>query len=809
MTTAAIDRTRRWDLDALRRRLDFLVPLVALVVFQQIFFPAPMGIVLNGALVGGRIALIALGIALGVPGQPDRELRPGRPGRSARGAGRDARRGLGVELLVRPDRRPAGGRGVGRAGRRPDRAALLQRPPPGADRRHHRPVTAVGRGRPVPAPGVRRHLVRHSAAAAVRGQLGLRRRHLQRQRHLHDDRGAGVPAGAGAVPAALDHRHRHRGRRRAGRPGLHARHPRQAPAHGRMGGGVGVGLPRHVPAGGRRGPAHRRGAGARLPGAGARGRGVRPVRAVHDDHRRSHRARHRRPGHDVPGRQQRGLQRRRPVRHRARRSARHPQGNQQRPGRQRLVGDVAGDQGDPPGAARDEAPARGGVGSGRAVGGHRLVRAHAAGVVVDQPPQPGDDHRHLRHRGGVARGAHRLGRTGEPGAHGVRRRRRRRRRSPHRPSQLGPSAGRARRRAGRRRGRHRGRLPGAAPSGPDAGGEHVGVRPVRVVVPAQSHDLRLAPRPAHRPGDHPGHRAGQRDGHVLRLPRRARARSGHGGGAAAQPHRAGAHRHPREREGRPRLRRQRHALQPRRLRLVRVPGRSGRRPLRAPTDRPQRRAVPAPAQPRAVHHGGDRRPGLAAGGAARRHLRAQRRLLPAHRVAVPGHRRGAASGAAPVPERVRRRAGRPARRRPPQDRHPPRPGGAQPAGRRARRGRGGRRTSPRDRAGQGGRDRRAGRGGHRRPRRRPTPMGMATPTPARQPAPTRTARRPTPRRPTTMPRPTTPRWRCGRDPLRRDTRRPGTGSRRGAARGRRRRHRDQRPGARPHRHRGGGRGRGS
>ena len=34
------------------------------VVFQQIFFPAPMGIVLNGALVGGRIALIALGIAL-------------------------------------------------------------------------------------------------------------------------------------------------------------------------------------------------------------------------------------------------------------------------------------------------------------------------------------------------------------------------------------------------------------------------------------------------------------------------------------------------------------------------------------------------------------------------------------------------------------------------------------------------------------------------------------------------------------------------------------------------------------------------
>jgi branched-chain amino acid transport system permease protein len=64
MTSAAIDRTRQWDIDALRRRFAFLAPLVALVVFQQVLYPAPSGIVLNGALVGGRIALIALGIAL-------------------------------------------------------------------------------------------------------------------------------------------------------------------------------------------------------------------------------------------------------------------------------------------------------------------------------------------------------------------------------------------------------------------------------------------------------------------------------------------------------------------------------------------------------------------------------------------------------------------------------------------------------------------------------------------------------------------------------------------------------------------------
>ena len=46
------------------RRLAFAAPLVGLVVLQQVLYPAPMGIVLNGALVGGRIALIALGIAL-------------------------------------------------------------------------------------------------------------------------------------------------------------------------------------------------------------------------------------------------------------------------------------------------------------------------------------------------------------------------------------------------------------------------------------------------------------------------------------------------------------------------------------------------------------------------------------------------------------------------------------------------------------------------------------------------------------------------------------------------------------------------
>ncbi len=62
--TAAIDRTQWARLGDTLRPVSFLGPLLALVLLQRLFFPAPLGIVVNGALVGGRIALIALGIAL-------------------------------------------------------------------------------------------------------------------------------------------------------------------------------------------------------------------------------------------------------------------------------------------------------------------------------------------------------------------------------------------------------------------------------------------------------------------------------------------------------------------------------------------------------------------------------------------------------------------------------------------------------------------------------------------------------------------------------------------------------------------------
>jgi branched-chain amino acid transport system permease protein len=50
--------------DRLRRAAAALGPAVALVLVQQVFFPAPAGIVVRGVIVGGLTALLALGMAL-------------------------------------------------------------------------------------------------------------------------------------------------------------------------------------------------------------------------------------------------------------------------------------------------------------------------------------------------------------------------------------------------------------------------------------------------------------------------------------------------------------------------------------------------------------------------------------------------------------------------------------------------------------------------------------------------------------------------------------------------------------------------
>ncbi|HEY4396888.1 MAG TPA: hypothetical protein VGO28_04385, partial [Acidimicrobiia bacterium] len=58
-------RKRLADFEWLGRLLAYVVPVAALVFAVRVWpFPAPNGVILDGALGGGRIALIALGIAL-------------------------------------------------------------------------------------------------------------------------------------------------------------------------------------------------------------------------------------------------------------------------------------------------------------------------------------------------------------------------------------------------------------------------------------------------------------------------------------------------------------------------------------------------------------------------------------------------------------------------------------------------------------------------------------------------------------------------------------------------------------------------
>ena len=58
-------RTRLADFEWLRRVVAYVIPVAAFIFAVRVWpFPAPNGVILDGALGGGRIALIALGIAL-------------------------------------------------------------------------------------------------------------------------------------------------------------------------------------------------------------------------------------------------------------------------------------------------------------------------------------------------------------------------------------------------------------------------------------------------------------------------------------------------------------------------------------------------------------------------------------------------------------------------------------------------------------------------------------------------------------------------------------------------------------------------
>ena len=85
-----------------RRVLAWVIPLGILAFAVLVWpFPAPLGVIVNGALVGGRVALIALGIALVYRANRVINFAAGDLGQSPghpRGA---ARPGPRLELLAR------------------------------------------------------------------------------------------------------------------------------------------------------------------------------------------------------------------------------------------------------------------------------------------------------------------------------------------------------------------------------------------------------------------------------------------------------------------------------------------------------------------------------------------------------------------------------------------------------------------------------------------------------------------------------------------------------------------------------------
>ncbi len=147
-----------------------------------------------------------------------------------------------------------------------------------------------------------------------------------------------------------------------------------------------------------------------------------------------------------------------------------------------------------------------------------------------------------------------LGRTGEPRADGVRRNRCRGRRRAHREPGLGHQPRAARRRARRRGDRGGRRVPGDQKRRIDPAGHHPRVRAVDVLVPAEPGVLRLlaAERADRATGLPRAHRHHERDPVLLLLPRRPRADVRDRTGAAEQPHGSRADRDPGERERRAR-----------------------------------------------------------------------------------------------------------------------------------------------------------------------------------------------------------------------------------------------------------------
>ena len=202
---------------------------------EQLFWPAPLGVLVQGLVIGGLTALIAFGIAL--------IYRANRIINFAQGDLGGVPASLAVLLIVGPGLPYVLALPIGLAARdRPRRArrvrvhpSVLQGAAAHPHRRHDR---RCRRSSPCSASCCRaRSTSRRRRRASRRRSTGASRsaRRLPRQRHHRDARRAGRDRRARRVLPLHERRHRRPGERRERRPRVPARRPGEADPDDRVG----------------------------------------------------------------------------------------------------------------------------------------------------------------------------------------------------------------------------------------------------------------------------------------------------------------------------------------------------------------------------------------------------------------------------------------------------------------------------------------------------------------------------------------------------------------------------------------------
>ncbi len=269
----------RWvDNPRVRQVATAMAGVLVFYFVTQRLWPAPIGVFVQGMVIGGLTALIAFGIALVYRSNRIINFAQGDLGGVPAASACCCILGPGVPLPPRRAHRPRRRPRPRRRRRVRVHPALLQGAPPDPDGGHHRPVADPRRRRHRSCPALFDLSTGQPRDFAVAVQL-------RRSRSAPSSSAATtilamlVGAGRDRRPRAVlprhQHRHRHPGQRRERRPRRPARRAGEAHPDHRLGRGHRARHRRHVPAGRHRRPAHRQRARPGHPRAGPGRRGHR------------------------------------------------------------------------------------------------------------------------------------------------------------------------------------------------------------------------------------------------------------------------------------------------------------------------------------------------------------------------------------------------------------------------------------------------------------------------------------------------------------------------------------------------------